>query len=117
MTRDEIADKVANNRMLEAIARVFMAVSLPVLLFGMSVFWGYVVGQGDALVKVSERVSIIETRINLGQASRDQQNAVLTAQLQKLADNTNVKFDAILEKINALSNDVAGVNATLKLPR
>jgi uncharacterized coiled-coil protein SlyX len=108
MTRDEIADKVANNRMLEAIARVF---------FGLSVFWGYVAGQGEAVAKVTERVSVIETRISLGQASRDQQNAVLTTQLQKLADNTNVKFDAILEKINALSNDVAGVNATLKLPR
>lgn len=109
-----VVEKIANNTFLAAIARTFMAVSLPVMLFGLSVFWGYISGQGEALAKVAERVTIIETRINLGQASRDQQNALLTSQLSKLADNTDSKFNTILDRIGNLSNDVSAIDATIK---
>lgn len=115
MTTESVIEKVAQNTVLAAVARTFMALSLPLMIFGLSVFWGYVEGQGEALAKVSERVSVIETRINLGQVARDQQNAVLTAQLQKLADSSDAKFNTILDRINALSNDVSGIDATLKL--
>lgn len=109
-----VVEKIANNTLLAATARSFMAVSLPVMLFGLSLFWGYISGQGEALAKVTERVTIIETRFTLVQALRDQQNAVLTAQMARLADNTDSKFTTILDHINSLSNDVSAINATLK---
>lgn len=97
MTGSSAVEKVAQNTLLAAVARVAMAISMPMLAWLVLTVLGH-----------SESIATIRQRIDDGQRNRDAQYLALDRRF----DSEDTQLVELTKAINELSKSVAGLEAT-----
>ncbi|MER9665572.1 hypothetical protein [Mesorhizobium sp. M0203] len=115
------SQKIAENVLLLAVARVSMALSLPLIAFVAWLGGQYLEGKFDV---INDRVSTVEQRASSASNQVTQVNerliAVETKQTQDAASSekfqsaTLTRLDRVQDSIVGLSNAVAALTATLQ---
>jgi hypothetical protein len=115
------SEKIAENVLLLAIARVSMALALPTI--GLLTFFGsqWLDGRIDAVTKTADQANVVAVRANdVAGKVNDRLIAVETKQVQDMASNerfqngTLNRLDRVQDSIVGLSNAVAALTATLQ---
>ncbi|TPJ60812.1 MULTISPECIES: hypothetical protein [unclassified Mesorhizobium] len=115
------SEKIADNVLLLAIARVSMALAMPTL--GLIVFFGsqWLDGRIDAVTKTANQANVAADKANdVAAKVNDRLIAVETKQVQDMAANerfqngTLTRLDRVQDSIVGLSNAVAALTATLQ---
>jgi len=115
------SEKIAENVLLLAIARVSMALALPTI--GLLTFFGsqWLDGRIDAVTKTADQANVVAVKANdVAGKVNDRLIAVETKQVQDMASNerfqngTLNRLDRVQDSIVGLSNAVAALTATLQ---
>ncbi|TPK42327.1 MULTISPECIES: hypothetical protein [unclassified Mesorhizobium] len=115
------SEKIADNVLLLAIARVSMALAMPTL--GLIVFFGsqWLDGRIDAVTRTANQANVAADKANdVAAKVNDRLIAVETKQVQDMAANerfqngTLTRLDRVQDSIVGLSNAVAALTATLQ---
>ncbi|MER9164415.1 hypothetical protein [Mesorhizobium sp. M0715] len=115
------SEKIADNVLLLAVARVSMALALPTI--GLIVFFGsqWLDGRIDAVTKTADQANAVAVKANdVAAKVNDRLIAVETKQVQDMAANerfqsgTLTRLDRVQDSIVGLSNAVAALTATLQ---
>lgn len=114
-------EKIADNVLLLAAARLSMVLAMPTL--GLIAFFGtqWLDGRIDAVTKTADQANVVAGRANeVADRVNDRLIAVETKQVQDMAANerfqngTLTRLDRVQDSIVGLSNAVAALTATLQ---
>jgi hypothetical protein len=114
-------EKIADNVLLLAIARISMALALPTI--GLIAFLGsqWLDGRIDAVTKTADQANVVADRANdVAGKVNDRLIAVETKQVQDMAANerfqngTLNRLDRVQDSLVGLSNAVSALTATLQ---
>lgn len=115
------AEKIADNVLLLAAARLSMVLAMPTL--GLIAFFGtqWLDGRIDAVTKTADQANVVAGKANeVAGRVNDRLIAVETKQVQDMAANerfqngTLTRLDRVQDSIVGLSNAVAALTATLQ---
>ncbi len=121
MSANTASEKIAENVLLLAIARVSMALALPTI--GLLTFFGsqWLDGRIDNVTKTADQANVVAVKANdVAARVNDRLIAVETKQVQDMASNerfqngTLNRLDRVQDSIVGLSNAVSALTATLQ---
>lgn len=121
MNSNTASEKIADNVLLLAIARVSMALALPTI--GLLTFFGsqWLDGRIDSVTKTADQANVVALKANdVAGKVNDRLIAVETKQVQDMASNerfqngTLNRLDRVQDSIVGLSNAVSALTATLQ---